>query len=204
MPFQLSDLNLPEDASRPVQTALSRAYLDNISASLDATNHGLAILGNPPTIPQGDTAQELHQFYVTSLQSGKTALELSNWVYPPKPPLSFVQALNAVQPLKDVAGADPYRLKKLFADLQRRPIGRPHQRQTFIRAFEFMLLSKANSQGQAVKKFCRCGAQAHTVKCEQALKAGMRSLKKVLRKHAPDLVSRYDVLHPDRSKKVNG
>jgi hypothetical protein len=126
------------------------------------------------------------------------------WVYPPRKPLGFTDALSRVEVLRQ-AGLESDEVEKVFRILQKRRVGAPpKRRKSFIAAFEFMLQSKENSLGQAKRRFCPCGKEKHTVKCERSLKAGIHDLKKMLHKYAPDLVSRYSVLHPDRAKKVNG
>ena len=69
------------------------------------------------------------------------------------------------------------------------------------------------SLGKAARKLYPAMTREEIVtsRIEQNLKAGIVDLKKLLRKHAPDLVSRYVELHPNRAslgtgapKKVNG
>ena len=200
---QLSDLGLPEDNSRPVQTVLSKACLEKFNAGFTAVEAAQRAKEQRGILGRAETERMVTELVQAAKQSFGTALELMDWVYPLGRPMQFVDAIGKAQFLIHL-GADSEFVEPIFADLQSRPVGRPHHRQAFVRAFEFMMLSKANTQGRATKRFCPCGAKAHCAKCEQNLKAGMRSLKKVLRKHAPDLVSKYDILHPDRAKKVNG
>lgn len=200
MPFQLSDLHLKEDATRPVMTALSLACLENFNAADASQNNALFVAGQRATLAPGEAERRVMQLMESMLCSLKTAAELMNWVYPPGRPMPFAEAFGQARGLRDL-GADSDTVQAILRGLQKRPPGRPHLRQTFVRAFEFMLQSKKNTQGRATRHFCPCGSNAHTVKCEHNLKAGMRSLKRVLRQHAPELVSRYETLHPDRAKK---
>src|SRR5258705_3176391 len=118
--------------------------------------------------------------------------------------MEFIQALDKARALKE-AGLESNDVELLFENLQTRRVGAPvRRRKSFIATFEFMLASKNNSQGRATRKFCRCGKDKHGSNCEQNLKAGVRSLKNILRKYAPQLVTRYDLLHPNRARNVNG
>lgn len=139
-----------------------------------------------------------------SLRFAENLKQLTDWIYLQRTPLAFEDAMDRAHILKE-AGAESDDVEKLFQLLQKRPVGAPaKRRQSFVTAFEFMLESKENSQGQATRRFCSCGKKEHTPQCEYNLKAGVRSLKKILRKYAPELVTRYDALHPNRAKKVNG
>jgi hypothetical protein len=126
--------------------------------------------------------------------------ELTNWIFPDSKPLPVAEAIRNAQVFEELG---PDWVANMFHRLQTKPVGRPNRRRSTIEAFEFMLQSRENSQGKATLRFCNCGGK-HKAQCEQALKAGIRSLKKILRKYAPDLVSQYDALHPNRDKKVNG
>lgn len=201
MSLQLSDLNLKEDPSRPVQSRLSHLCLENLNAGLSAFSSVGALPRDPLTTPSAEV-ERVRQLANDAIQHLKIACELVDWVYPAARPLSFAEALGKARELTE-SGADTDWVKAFFSGLQKRPVGRPHQRQLFVRAFEFQLQSKKNSQGQATRRFCPCGNK-HTTKCEQNLKAGIRSLKRVLRRYAPELVTRYEALHPDRAKRVNG
>jgi len=123
--------------------------------------------------------------------------EISTWIVYRKT-LPVDEAFQRAQTFREL-GEDW--VQDMFSRLQKLSQGRPAaKRQFHIAAFEFMLLSKKNSLGRAVKKFCPCGEE-HQQKCQQNLKAGVHSLTKVLRRYAPELVAHYDALHPDRAKK---
>ena len=198
--LQLADLFLKDDPSRPVQSCLSRLCLENVNAALSAVR---ALPRDPSTTTWVEVESVVQPAAESTIQYLKNAEELMDWIYPCSRPLSFAEAFRKARELSEF-GADANQVEVTFSGLQKRPVGRPHQRQSFIRAFEFQLQSKRNTQGQATRKFCLCGKTQHDARCEQNLKAGMRSLKKVLRRYAPELVTRYEALHPDRAKKVNG
>jgi hypothetical protein len=130
-----------------------------------------------------------------AVQFGQNALELLHWVCPPRV-LSAQEANRRAEAFRELG--DDW-VKSMASGLQKLPEGKPaRMRQSHIAAFEFMLQSKKNSLRQAVKKFCPCGGQ-HSEKCAERFKVGVRALKKIIRKHAPSLVSRYDSLHPNRN-----
>jgi hypothetical protein len=130
----------------------------------------------------------------------KSVEEIVRWIVPPKPPLAPEEAAEAAQQFSE-AGQDY--VEELASHLQKLPAHRPSKRRhSHISAFEFMLDSKRNSLGRAVRKFCPCGG-SHSLKCDANLKAGIHELKRVLRTYAPELVSQYDELHPDR-KRIRG
>jgi hypothetical protein len=194
-----TDWGLPNDPSRPVTFALGRAFVENWNSFLSTVMEAIQLAQESPQ--RIDEVEAIRRMDI-ALGFIKNAHELADWVYFNNKPLPFAEAFRHAQRLKEV-GYDADWVEATLTGLQKRPVGRPHQRQLFINAFEFQLEAKRNSQGQATRKFCPCG-KTHTAKCEQNLKAGMRSLKKVLRKYAPELVSRYEELHPDRARKVNG
>jgi hypothetical protein len=197
---QPSEWNLSIDPSRPVLAALGRAFVDNFNALMATIQEATELAEHKPArMEESEIVRRAHK----ALGFAENVSELADWVYSSRLPLPFEEAFEKAQLLKKL-GADADWVKMSLSDLQKRRIGRPHQRQVYVRAFEFQLQSKKNSQGPATRKFCPCGEKAHTAKCEQNLKAGMRSLKKVLRKYAPELVLKYESLHPDRAKKVNG
>jgi hypothetical protein len=200
--LQLSDLHLKEDPSRPVQSCLSRLCLENVNAAFSALG---ALPGDASTTTWAEVENLVRPAVKNTIQCQKDAEELMGWIYPSSRPLSFEEAFRTAKELEEL-GADHNSVKATFSGLQKHPVGRPNKRQSFIRAFEFQLQSKKNSQGQATRKFCLCGKTEHDAKCEQNLKAGLRSLKKLLQKYAPELVRQYEVLHPDRNraKKVHG
>lgn len=195
-----SDFGLPNNPARPVLLALTNAFVENFNSLSALVSEASALVPQP-----GNSAQEamVVRMMTDALRFVQNIGELSNWIFPPTMPLGFKEALRKAEALKRL-GCDEDWFAEMVSTLQKRHVGRPPDNLRFIRAFEFMLQSKANSQGQATRKFCACRKETHTAKCEQALKAGNRKLKRVLRRYAPQLVSRYDVLHPDRSKKVNG
>jgi hypothetical protein len=52
--FQLSDLHLKEDATHPVQTALSLACLENFNAALASMNNAISAGDQRATLPLGE------------------------------------------------------------------------------------------------------------------------------------------------------
>ncbi len=198
-PLQVAELGLPNDPSRPVIFALSHAFLENFNAGLSLMWQAIALASpRPGKADESEIVRTLN----SAIPYLRNVVELLDWMYPPRTPVNLMEAIKKAQELSQM-GDERDDLEPLIVGLQKRPVGRPHKRQSFVLAFEFQLQSSANSQGKAMRKFCPCG-KAHSANCEQNLKAGLRSLKTVLRKYAPELVSQYEALHPNRATKVNG
>jgi hypothetical protein len=126
----------------------------------------------------------------------KTINELGKWIHSSQRPLTKVEAWSRAIRLGDAEFAPD-----IFTDLQKRKVGRSSNRYpTYVRVFELMLQGRNVSIGIARQKIRPPLAKGEA----PGLKAGILRLKKLLQKHAPDLVSRYEELHPDRAKKVNG
>jgi len=133
------------------------------------------------------------------LQLAQNADEVSHWIYTRRR-LSDEDAARKAEAFRPLG--DDW-VKSLRSGAQKLREGKPaRKRPSHILAFEFMLQSKKNSLGRTVPKFCTCG-RPHGPKCAVRFKAGIRMLKKVLRKHAPDLLSRYDALHPNRNTRLS-
>ena len=198
MPFQLSTFGWRDDANFPVQSALYRACIDNYNAAEAAIAKAVALRDQPGTKPA--VLAEMK----TAKQLFNNCRDLLGWVYPRMEPMSMREALTRTRHLEEGGSSSEF-VGRIFLRLQKRDMGAPRKLETklVVMAFELLLQSKDWSLGRVTRKLCPCGAD-HNTKCEQTFKAGIRALKKLLRKYAPELVLRYDVLHPDRSKKVNG
>jgi hypothetical protein len=199
--FEPSDFGLPNDSAGPVKSALVSAFTKNfgvIAATVEDAN--AIVRQSAATTDTAGVVQRIKDL----IPVAQTLKELSDWVSPPRRPMEFGEAVRNAQALA-AASPDSDEVELWFQALRTRSVGAPaRRRESFIGAFEFMLQSKGNSQGLATRKFCGCGKEKHDANCERNLKAGVRSLKSVLRKHAPQLLARYDSLHPDRAKKADG
>lgn len=131
----------------------------------------------------------------------KEALEVAEWLFSPMEPLSPLQlAKLALESLKN--GFPPAFLDEYLPSLQGQPPGRPHRRRDLIiRAFELQLKPTGMSLGTVTNKLCPCGKAVHSSNCRENIRAGIRELKKLLRRYASQLVMEYQTLHPDRNKK---
>jgi hypothetical protein len=196
LPIQLSDFGfgLNEDPTLEVRSALTRTCLENLNRAHDAFLKARAL--GDPAAPLA--AAELK----TSEEFLGNFAELLDWLYPARKAMSVEEALTQAQSWQQNGVPSDFVIE-MFPRLLKRDIGAPHKRELYIAAFELQLRSKDMSLGKVTRKLCPCGGE-HGPKCEQNLKAGIRSLKRLLRKYAPDLLSRYEALHPDRAKKVNG
>jgi hypothetical protein len=137
---------------------------------------------------------------IEAVRVAREADELLKWAYPSRKPISAAAAVARVPILRE-QGYDEDAVKWMVAALQKNPEGkRQTVRATHIQAFEFMLQSKSNSLGIAINHFCKCG-RVHDKKCRSSFRYGIQELKKILRKHLPHLIVKYDALHPDRNPK---
>jgi hypothetical protein len=174
--------------------ALRRAWDDNLNA-LGSIVTTAGELTNQPVDkrPSDADLENMIQKIVTVTMN---MVELTRWIYRPKV-LSPEQAFEKAQAFKELG--DDY-VEDLIQRSQKLNHGRPAaKRRTHIAAYEYMLQSKDNSLGKAVQKFCTCGKR-HSPECYEQMKAGIHSLKRILRKYAPELVAKYDLLHPDKAK----
>jgi hypothetical protein len=189
--LKLTDVNLPNDPANVVEFALGSAFIKNWNAFAEA----IIELGAKCTVGEIDEI-EAKKKLENAIVFLENTDEIQRWIYGRKVLPAQVAIAQA-----QVFGALGTDWTTNFATrLQKRSQGSPPSRRlTDIRAFEFMLRSSRNSLGQSVKQFCPC-EKKHTKECLGRFKTGIRSLKKILRKFAPDLVTRYDLLHPDRAR----
>ena len=188
--------DLPADPSHPVQNAFARACKSNFEALCDAVMKIKLEADRSPD--EQPSESEVVQMALSVVAYSKSFNEILGWNVAPRRPLGIEEATVKAQQFAEL-GQDY--VEDMASLLQQRPAHRPSKRrQSHIAAFEFMLASKRNTLGQAVRKFCPCGG-SHDTKCRANLKAGIRVLKKVLGRYAPELVDQYDVLHPDRHTK---
>jgi len=189
--LQPSDFWLANDPKRPVPSALGRAYAENVSDLAAVVEQAAALT----RASDSKTEEDVKRLLEEAKRLAKNVAELSRWIKLPKT-LSIEDATRQAEAFRELG--DEW-VQKLRHSMQKLSEGKPaRRRQSHILAFEFMLQSKNNSLGEATKKFCSCGNKNHHTKCSGRFKTGIRVLKKVLRKYAPDLVIQYDLLHPDR------
>jgi hypothetical protein len=193
--FQPSDFGLLSDPTRPVLEVLGRAFVDNLNAAEQILHEAHDLASQPKSMAQETDVMRMAK---AVLQFSRNADELSHWIFTPKT-LSDEAAGRKAEAFRGLG--DDY-VKDMRSRAQKLPEGKPaRMRQSHILAFEFMLQSKENSLIKATKQFCTCG-QSHRTKCTGRFKTGIRGLKKVLRKHAPDLLSRYEAFHPNRNTRL--
>jgi hypothetical protein len=191
-----ADFNLPNDPTHPVMFALGRAVREKWTAIAE-TNDPLKQLASHPERAGADA--DAKKLMKTIIQLLVNVNELGRWIYCARA-LPVEEAFTKAQIFKEL-GHDW--TERFCARLEKLPHGSPpKRRQAHIQAFEFMLQSRNNSLGRAVQKYCPCGKQ-HTKKCHEGFKTGIRGVKKILRKYAPDLVTQYNTLHPNRAKPGN-
>jgi len=187
--------DLPPDPSQPVLSALRRACTENWSAFTALTARaGKLVAEKSLNEIEAVKMMELALMHATNVS------EILRWVSCRKP-FPVEQALQRAEPFRELG--DEW-VETFASSLQKLPQGRPSKkRQSHIDAFEYMLRSRNNTMGQAVRRFCTCGEQQHDAECYRNIKAGIHVVSKMLHKHAPEIVAQYDALHPDRAKKLD-
>jgi hypothetical protein len=195
LPMHLAHFGLSENPARPVHSILARAFVkytnDMFAAVYEADR--LAESEDPVTRAKFD------EEFTHILKLNKEIDELRKWIYPSRAPLSPGEAFSRIASVASTFD-DPDLAADLQNALQKREVGRPNRYLTYVKVFELMLQGRSVSFGIARRKLHPQLAR----ECEPVLKAGVRALKRLLRRHAPDLVSQFEALHPDRAKKVNG
>jgi hypothetical protein len=101
--LQPSDSGLSDDSTRQVQSALSRAFAENILTLAAIVERGRS-LANQPKTKEGEA--EVMRIVEEALRVTETVAELTHWIYPPRQPVSQTEAWNKVQALAK-ASADP-------------------------------------------------------------------------------------------------
>jgi hypothetical protein len=201
--FKPSDFGLIEDPNYPARSALGAAYTDAFNNVISTVLAMASEVANHP----GETCTATFDDALNALkQHLDNFSELHDWLFPPREPISLNAASDWIPRLQELGY--PFNLiYEIVSGLQKRKIGRPHshlRRDACIHGFERQLGSRRCGLHKVTRELCPCAKSVHSTSCEQNMRAGIRSLKKVLHKHAPELVSRYEKLHPDRDKKVNG
>lgn len=196
MPLQLSALRLSEDPVHPVRTFLSHLYVGCWN-DVEASIFEMSKLVETCQTEDPGVAAEIARLIAHVNERLQVMVESGPWLFGDRQPLTPVKALRFAQVLSD----EPELAVEMFARLQKRKVGSPPTKYvTYLVIFELMLQSNAMSLGRARQKLKPPLPREN----EPSLKAGIRNLKTLLRKHAPDFVARYESLHPDKAKKVNG
>jgi hypothetical protein len=115
-----------------------------------------------------------------------------------------------IAPIRAVMKSMPHSLyfdkpiEAALAILQKRQRGRKRTRRTspassdlYLDAFGLMLQSREMTLSKAIGKLL---GMAQIAKCRETFRVGIRDdVKPVLKKYAPELIERYDSLHPDKA-----
>ena len=183
------------DPSHPVLSAFHRTCAEDWNAFV-ATVSEAAERSADKRLTESDAVKMIECAH----EHLKRVAEVLRWILRPKR-LESERALQSAERFREL-GSDW--VEAMASRLQKLPQGAPpKKRQSHIDAFEYMLQSKSNSMGKAVRKVCPCGEKRHGAVCHRNLKAGIHELTKTLRKYAPELAAQYELLHPDRAKKRN-
>ena len=194
--FKPSDFNLIEDSEHRVRTALNRAYVDRFYELLGS----FEAVKTAANYPETEESQAILKAEGERLhRAASDFAELQEWVYPPTEPKTQEQALPFYPSLLQ-SGWDRATSSQIIGGLQKRSVGAPpKKRLMYVDAFERMLRPRA-TLGKVMNKLCDCGNKVQHSGCTKKFQAGIGSVKKLLRKYAPELVAEYDKLHPDRAR----
>jgi hypothetical protein len=190
----LSDFGLSEDPDHPVRTVLAHKFVEHFTVGFVSLLEARELTRGPHFDKQVQT--KFKELISRSRESGQHANEIADWIYTNRWPASDEQAFAMAQRYSSITSP-----KELYETLRKRPVGRPNtEKHTFVEVFELMLAGSHVSLGRA-------RSMVHpplSLADEPRLKDGIRRLKKLLQAIAPELLSKYESLHPDRAKKVNG
>lgn len=183
--------------SHPVRDALERALTARIEACEAALLRLETNMGQKSNAKHDEASMKALAKQVEQL--AEDVNELASWLYPPRPKMTLEQIVQARETLIPLC-LSPNLMNEILVPLQRREVGPPrNKRALYVRAFELMLQPAPMSFGRVMSKLCECG-KPHSASCRQRFQTGIRGVKVVLRKYAPEFVEQYDALHPDRGR----
>jgi hypothetical protein len=191
-----SDLGLVESADTPALNALIHAYMERVNVLFPAITRAAELLEKP----EAKTAMTEQLLSLGPMV--EELKELGAWLYPTRRPLTTKETVSCVVQLER-AGVESEAIQHMISGLKEIRAGRPHKRERCVEVFDLMLQSQRMSRRKAIQKLyphlsTEDISRAHL---EENIKAGIVSLKKVLREYAPELLAQYDRLHPDRAKR---
>ena len=176
--LESSDFGLPNDPTRPVLSALSRAFLENYNAfrttvtkasDLDTQSPGKIDVGRMVRL-----LEEAHGFLTR-------AKELMDWIYPSVSALSLE---NGMQIANRMQQADFPRewVQAVIKGIGRKKAGRPStKRCVAIQAKELKLTDpKRWSWPKITAVLCDCGKD-HDIRCQNNLRREVLHLEKIMR-----------------------
>jgi len=195
VPLGLSAFSFSEDPAHPVRTCLLRIFVGCFNDFETALLELSKLVETDQTEDPG-AASDTDRLIKHINERIQVMVELTPWLFGNRLPRNGIEAFRYAQAWSD----HPEEALALFEGLQRRRVGSPNKNATYLRLFELMLESKTMSLGRARQELSPKLPREN----EPSLKAGIRKVKRLLRKHAPEFVARYESLHPDRAQKVNG
>lgn len=109
--------------------------------------------------------------------------ELFGWIFPPREPMSFDQALEFAQDMRNL-GMPADHVRWSFAAAQKRERGRPAvMRQASIRALEIKQIQPSKSWMDIATKLCPCEKDTHDFQCREKLRQAVLDLKAFLTRY---------------------
>jgi hypothetical protein len=200
LPACLEEFGLSDDPSRPAYSALFRA-LENRCNDLIHIGRETESWIDRANPSDSDCEAKLEERLKQITKLINEMQELCRWLIPDRIPLSGQEALRSIRRLITSNYSTNVELASaVLPALQKRQVGRPNKRVTYLAVFDVMLEGSHMSLGKARLKFGRQLTQENVA----GLKTGLRDLKQLLRIYAPELVLQFERMHPNRDKKVNG
>lgn len=175
-------------------------------ASLESTMAECQRLGNDSTAADYDAGSSELVGKATRLAA--EIAELNKFLHGTPAPMTDKEIAPIREAMKSVLS--PYFDKAndaAIAALQKRKRGRKRTRRAssasgdlYLDAFGLMLQSREMTLSKAIGKLL---GMAQIAKCRETFRVGIRDdVKPVLKKYAPELIERYDSLHPDKASSM--
>jgi hypothetical protein len=191
---ELAGQGLWEDPAHPASSAICRALVENFKTALLSAVEGQELAQREGDVSDA-TLKEVARLFDKALMCLERTQELSKWL-----PRTVTWSLDDAMQWARTQSKNIPEAAKIMSRLARRNVGRPNKYPMYLAVFELMLQGPAISFGVARKKVQPPISQEN----EPGLRAGVRKVKELLRTYAPELVSQFEALHPNRAKKVNG
>jgi len=190
----LSRHGIWEDPKHPVSSAICRKLVENFEVALLSVVEGLELAKRHSDVSEA-TLKEITRLLEKALESLERTQELAEWL-----PQDITWPLDdALQWTRSKSNNLP-EAAEILSRLARRKVGRPNKNRLYLAVFELMLQGPDTSLGIARRNVQPPISQEN----EPGLKAGIRKIKRLLRKHAPEFVIQFETLHPDRARMSMG
>lgn len=179
-PLQPSDFDLPCDPSKPVLSALSRAFVACFCGVADLVAEAVRL---STQLDRKTHSTRVKRMMEHGLQSLQNAHELLYWIYPSTSPLPYATAMKVANQM-NAAGFPVEWGHAVIQGIGKRRIGRPGTKRAIaIRAKELKLAdAKHWTWPKITTELCDCSRSEHTIRCQDNLRREVAHLEKVLTK----------------------